>query len=91
VTTDPIYTSSTTLLIHGAQNEWDGNLCYGDNHVTYGRTMTPEGLDRVGTGTAATLDNVFLSNDTVAGRDSLIQIITKCDGQFLSNHTAGWD
>ncbi|MEY4786293.1 MAG: hypothetical protein RL692_187, partial [Planctomycetota bacterium] len=38
-----------------------------------------------------TLDNVFLSNDTVAGKDSLIQIITKCDGQFLSNHTAGWD
>jgi len=90
-TADPIYTSSTTLLIHGAQNEWDGNLCYGDNHMTYGRAMTPEGLDKVGTGTTATLDNVFLSDDAVAGKDSLIQIITKCDGQFLSNHTAGWD
>ena len=91
VTTDPIYTSSTTLLIHGAQNEWDGNLCYGDNHITYGRAMTPEGLDKIGTGTTSTLDNVFRSDDLVAGKDSLIQIITKCDGQFLSNHTPGWD
>ena len=91
VTTDPIYTSSTTLLIHGAPNEWDGNLCYGDNHITYGRQMTPEGLDKIGTGTTSALDNVFFSDDAVTGKDSLIQLITKCDGQFVSNHTAGWD
>ena len=85
------YTSSTTLLIHGAQNEFDGNFCYGDNHITYGRAMTPEGLDKIGTGTSATLDNVFFADDPVAGKDSLIQLITKCEGQFVSNHTPGWD
>jgi prepilin-type N-terminal cleavage/methylation domain-containing protein len=36
------YTNSKTLLIHGSTKEWDGNSCYNDNHVDYGRTFYPE-------------------------------------------------
>jgi hypothetical protein len=36
------YTNSKTLLVHGSTKEWDGNTCYNDNHVDYGRTFYPE-------------------------------------------------
>lgn len=85
------YRSSLTLQIHGGGDGWDGNLCYGDDHVTYGRSMTPEGIDKVGLGANAVLDNVFFANDIISGKDSLIQIITKCDGPYVANHFPGWD
>ncbi|MSQ90112.1 MAG: prepilin-type N-terminal cleavage/methylation domain-containing protein [Phycisphaerales bacterium] len=82
------YTTSQTLLIHGSRTEWEGNLCFNDNHVTYGRTFTPEGLDKIiGAGT---LDNVYLQ-DTAAATDSLIQMIVTCSGPLPANHIPAWD
>jgi len=36
------FINSKTLLVHGSQKEWDGNIGYNDNHVDYGRTFYPE-------------------------------------------------
>ena len=36
------FTNSKTLLIHGSQKEWDGNVGYNDHHCEYGRTFYPE-------------------------------------------------
>ncbi|MCE9619419.1 MAG: prepilin-type N-terminal cleavage/methylation domain-containing protein [Planctomycetes bacterium] len=38
------YTNSKTLEIHGAKNEWEGNLCYNDDHLSFARTFYPEGM-----------------------------------------------
>jgi len=76
VTSTNDYTNSVTLGIHGAKDEWAGNICHNDNHVVFVRTFSPEGLDRVGTGTTAVLDNLFIEDDAVTNKDSLIQLIT---------------
>lgn len=85
------YATSKTLEIHGAKDEWDGNLCFNDNHVTFGRTFVPEGCDLVTVGTTNIVDNVFKRDDTSKDADMLIQLITGCTGGLPANHTAGWD
>ena len=87
----PDYTNSQTLRIHGAKDEWEGNLCHNDNHVVFVRTSSPEGLDTIGVGALATFDNVFLADTTTGGSDSLIQIVTACTGPLTANHNASWD
>ena len=37
------------------------------------------------------LDNVFLNEDGLTGKDCLIQIVTSCSGPLAANHTPGWD
>jgi prepilin-type N-terminal cleavage/methylation domain-containing protein len=37
-------TGSITLKIHGGANEWDGNLCFNDNHMNLSRTFYPTEL-----------------------------------------------
>ena len=86
------YRASETLRIHGDKDQWEGNMCYNDNHVTFERTFSPEGLDRIGTGSTALLDNVFLAEPTANGRDSLIQIVTQVTGSgATTTHVASWD
>jgi prepilin-type N-terminal cleavage/methylation domain-containing protein len=67
------FTQSKTLLIHGSTKEWDGNTCYNDNHVDFGRTFYPESVTKLAqaacaggtslTGAEAQFDNMF-KNDT---------------------------
>jgi hypothetical protein len=67
------FTQSKTLLIHGSTKEWDGNTCYNDNHVDFGRTFYPESVTKLAqdacaggtslTGAEARFDNMF-KNDT---------------------------
>ena len=87
------YATSKTLEIHGAKDEWEGNLCFNDNHVTFGRTFVPEGTDLVTVGTTNLVDNVFKNDDTTKHGDMLIQLVTSVTGTqgLPSNHTAGWD
>lgn len=86
------YRASETLRIHGDKDQWEGNMCYNDNHVTFERTFSPEGLDRIGTGTTAILDNVFLAESGANNRDSLIQIVTQVTGSgAATTHVASWD
>ena len=37
-------TGSVSLKIHGGANEWDGNLCFNDNHMVLSRTFYPTEL-----------------------------------------------
>lgn len=85
------YATSKTLEIHGAKDEWDGNLCFNDNHVTFGRTFVPEGTDLVTVGTNNIVDNVFKRDDSSKDADMLIQLITAATGGLPTNHTASWD
>ena len=67
------FIQSKTLLVHGSTKEWDGNTCYNDGHVDFGRTFYPENLTKLAqdacaggtalTGTEARFDNMF-KNDT---------------------------
>ena len=73
------YSTSKTLEIHGAKNEWEGNVCYNDNHMMYIRTFTPEGMVCVNGGVAPPegdsscgitrgnlgLDNIFRADGVV--------------------------
>lgn len=91
-TTPNDYKASETLRIHGDKDQWEGNLCHNDNHVAFERTFSPEGLDRIGAGTTAILDNVFLAETTGNNRDSLIQIVTQVTGSgTTTTHVASWD
>ena len=85
-----IYEQSQTLLIHGGKNEWDGNLCKNDSSVEFGRTFIPSYLNKVGVAPGV-LDNVFLNEDGIIGRDCLIQIVTSCVGPQADQHIASWD
>jgi len=88
----PDYTNSVTLGIHGAKDEWEGNICHNDNHVVFVRTFSPEGLDKVGTGTTAVFDNLFKKDDITTQRDSILQIVTAITGSGTTAvHTPGWD
>ena len=87
------YTNSKTLEIHGAKNEWDGNICYNDDHVVFIRTFTPEGMVCVPGGTALPpgdtscgsspgtmgLDNIFKADGatTDGETDSYLAIVKK--------------
>ncbi len=87
------YTNSKTLEIHGAKNEWDGNVCYNDDHVVFTRTFTPEGMVCVNGGTAPPpgdtscgttpgtmgLDNIFKADGVVTDgeTDSYLAIVKK--------------
>lgn len=84
------YEQSQTLLIHGGKNEWDGNLCKNDSSVEFGRTFIPSYLNKVGLAPGI-LDNVFLNDDSLTGKDCLIQIVTACTGETAAAHIPSWD
>jgi len=62
------YNISVTLLIHGGKKDWDGNICYNDNHVAYTKTFRPEGVNYNAAG-VLTADNIF-RNDAMNGSGS---------------------
>lgn len=60
------YKNSKTLDIHGNKNEWEGNMCFNDNHVNFERTFYSEVMEKLPTGAsglAGPADNVY-RNDT---------------------------
>ncbi len=66
------YTNSPTLLLHGAKKEWQGNLCYADNHVETGiKTFYPSAVSFECGATQLTKDNVFNSEFTCYGSSIL--------------------
>jgi prepilin-type N-terminal cleavage/methylation domain-containing protein len=56
------YSRSYTLLFHDPRDTWEGNICYGDNHVTLERSMVPDSVQfECGSGSTSNLtkDNIF--------------------------------
>lgn len=54
------FKNSPTLLLHGSKKEWDGNICFADNHGEFVATMFPTRVE-FDCGGAGTLDkdNIF--------------------------------
>jgi prepilin-type N-terminal cleavage/methylation domain-containing protein len=53
---------SNTLRFYTPDQEWSGHLGYGDGHVEFSKTPTPEGLRVAATGSTDTDDSSFLDN-----------------------------
>lgn len=54
------YKNSPTLLLHGSEKEWDGNVVFADNHSVFVNTMYPnETSFDCGTQQAANKDCIF--------------------------------
>lgn len=99
------YVNSRTLEIHGAKNEWDGNLCYNDNHVTFERSFLPESLAKLPNGVSGphgTADNVFRNDTgsmtaTSSRRNSDVYIVMQRQaaptGSFIADNSdqISWD
>ena len=105
ITNGTQYTNSKTLEIHGAKNEWEGNMCYNDGHVKFEKTFYPEGTPCVEGSTVTSsdancpagtgLDNIFLSETESASKnrgDILLNMVKAVSGS-PSNLTfqATWD
>jgi prepilin-type N-terminal cleavage/methylation domain-containing protein len=92
------YYNSITLEIHGSKKEWDGNIGYNDNHVTFEKTFTPDGLDYFNRTTGVTQPDNLYKNDAgsgpsdAAGHDCWLTI---CNGVFPSGNSVflflSWD
>ncbi len=91
-TGDFAYANSKTLQIHGSINQWDGNMCFNDNHIVYGTSFWPDGMSCVPGGDEDTktcavgtnlmgLDNIFKSNGTTkdGATDSYLAIVPKLE------------
>ena len=74
------YTRSWTLLFHGPDREWQGQVCFGDNHVEYSKSFFPPnvsyecGLDSI------IQDNIFAAEFGSDGPNSCVN---------SHNHTQG--
>lgn len=87
------YESSITLQIHGGRKQWNGNICYNDNHVGYHATFLPDGVNWDGQP-----DNIFKPDctggvcDDFQG-DCYLAVIWKHLGSpdEVSNILATWD
>ena len=66
------YTNSPTLLLHGPKKEWQGNICYADNHVETGvKTFYPSAVSYECGATQLTKDNIFDCEFTCYGSSPL--------------------
>jgi prepilin-type N-terminal cleavage/methylation domain-containing protein len=87
-----VYDKSLTLEIHGGKKQWDGNICYNDNHTVVEQSFSPEGVNYQLAG-VQTADNIFRndimngSGTSPKGNDAWLVIIQK--GQMLGNPTTG--
>jgi prepilin-type N-terminal cleavage/methylation domain-containing protein len=97
---DNIYKKSLTLQTHGNKKEWDGNICYNDNHVVYTRTFKPEGVNYTDSAGEVQPDNIYKndagnSQSSIDGADAWLIIVDKA-GWFatpdsVTNIAATWD
>ncbi|MDA0803246.1 MAG: prepilin-type N-terminal cleavage/methylation domain-containing protein [Planctomycetota bacterium] len=76
--------ASKTIEIHGGPKEWEGNLCFNDNHTIFVDTFFPEGMSLV----AGLPDNIFKS-DATDYSDSFLTITSVATDPL--NHVKEWD
>ena len=57
------YTKSYSLLFHPPLNQWDGNLAFGDNHVSLEHSFFPQGSTHQCGTFGVTPDNIFAWQD----------------------------
>lgn len=76
------YNNSKTLQIHGGAKQWEGNVCFNDNHVIYDNKFTPDGIRTltIAGSTAPVPDNVFAEDDA-AKNDCWLTVIPSVNAQ----------
>jgi prepilin-type N-terminal cleavage/methylation domain-containing protein len=74
------YNNSKTLQIHGGAKQWEGNVCFNDNHVLFENKFQPEGITTFAAAgsTTGTPDNIFAEEDpAIANKaDSWLTVIS---------------
>ncbi len=58
---DPEYDKSPTLLLHGSPRQWDGNMCFNDNHMEVLENFYPQltTFEPANSNTGPQKDNIF--------------------------------
>ena len=71
------YLSSKTLQIHGDDKQWEGNICFNDNHVIYDLKLQPEGVQQISVPPSTVLadDNIFANELGATGGDSWLAMV----------------
>ncbi len=94
------YYESVTLLFHGGRKEWDGNVCFNDNHVELFKTFYPDGIsyfDPLQQGAESLPDNLFRNDTengsltTADGFDIWLTLVDRGDMQDDCTIESQWD
>jgi prepilin-type N-terminal cleavage/methylation domain-containing protein len=94
VITEQDYNKSLTLQTHGKKDDWDGNICYNDNHVVYSKTFKPENVYYKAAVTGEpTQDNIFANDSQGAqgafspkGEDAWLIVVANPGGLTVQNN-----
>ncbi|MEY3027453.1 MAG: hypothetical protein RLZZ238_2350, partial [Planctomycetota bacterium] len=71
---------------------WDGWFVYGDGHTFFADNFTPEGVKKIGTGSAAVADNVFREDTAASGNDIWLTVVPTVTGSGSSlQFVPSWD
>jgi hypothetical protein len=92
------YNTSVTLESHGGRKQWDGNICFNDNHVELLKTFYPVGLNYLDPAdNKMKADNMFRNDiangdDTVTtGFDALLALVSRINDAQATQMDCEWD
>ena len=89
--------SDITYEIHGGRKQWNGNVCYNDNHVAVHATFTPEGVEYQDQNRESKADNLFRNDNgdnELDGSDIWLLVVSKvraAGGGPVTDITIQWD
>jgi hypothetical protein len=95
-----IYENSVTLEFHGGRKQWEGIICFNDNHTELLQTFTPEAIAFYDVGQDLVRpDNIFRNDDgddqnVADGRDVWLALVSDIDGNCEATScdiTIEWD
>ncbi len=92
------YNTSVTLQSHGGSKQWDGNVCFNDNHVELLKTFYPVGINYVNPAdNKMKADNIFRNDiangdDTLtSGFDALLTLVSSISNAQATQMVSEWD
>jgi len=86
------YNNSKTLQIHGGDKEWEGNIGFNDNHVTFDKKFQPDGVAQFTLGSTTVEDNIFKDDPEGATGDSWLTMCSAVTGGGATyTATIAWD
>ena len=86
------YNNSKTLAIHGGDKQWEGNVCFNDNHVAYENKFQPDGITQFGTTNPLIDDNIFKNDPEAVTADSWLTMISSVSGSGTTfDYARTWD
>jgi len=86
------YNNSRTLLIHGGDKQWEGNVCFNDNHVVFENKFQPDGITQFGTTNPQIDDNIFKDDPEAVTSDTWLTMVSTVTGGGTNfTFTVTWD